>query len=337
MERVTKKLKLKKQVKTTLKPARDLLLKKVFYPIPKDVIMKHILPKLMRDVSYCVLMMAVTFDERIDGFFMDNCALGGYLNLVIWAHHRNKGCELTDVTSSFAVKSGNVELVRWLYENDCPFSEKILGSVRSLNVMQYLVDKGFRIHSFTNGMKIGKNCDTETLKWLMWSECAKGYDISIIAGATKTGKLDFLKWCKEDNFVWNYIPWSMLNIACSGNLEMLKWAIDNGSEFGDNIFFSRLAAKKGHIEMLKWALTNGCRYDNVWICAELAQRGDLDTLKWARNFGCPWDSWTFYYAAKEGHYDIMQWVKEQGCPVNMYANCRMKEQKLQWGRETGII
>jgi hypothetical protein len=200
MERV-----LKKNRKTTTKDfsLRDRVLKRIFYPIPGDVILSVLLPKLGR-VDYCVLMMAITFKEErmlMDRpYFATECALEGYFDLIRWAYNYSEYLTVTDETSFNAVKSGNVQLVRWLYGHACSFHKNILAFVNNFDVMVYLINQGYTIHSFYIARKIGANCDSKTLEFLMYSAAAREYVNVIIDAAKQVGNSEFMDWCKENKF-----------------------------------------------------------------------------------------------------------------------------------------
>jgi hypothetical protein len=249
MERALKKIKIK-----TL-PTRDLILRKVFYPIPKDVIMACIMPKLDA-ISYYLLMMALAFDEknmlRYDTEFINCCAHAGYLNLVIWLHTVHE-CKMTERTSFYGVWSGNLELVTWLYNNNSPFSENILGWAKDFSVVKYLMNLGFIKISMDTARKLGERCDSETLGWILMSRHVLNSQIMINAAA-RTGNLKFLQWCHEHNISWKGL-YTMDEIARSGNIELLDWAINNGCGFNRN--FRNIVTRKGHKEMLEWAIAHG--------------------------------------------------------------------------------
>jgi hypothetical protein len=74
--------------------------------------------------------------------------------------------------------------------------------------------------------------------------------ISIIAG--KHGRLEMLKWMREQNDYY-YWGWKICAYAArNGHLETLKWCHDNGCEL-NNEDISTYAAENGQLEILKWS------------------------------------------------------------------------------------
>lgn len=155
-------------------------------------------------VDYCVLMMAITFKEnrimRDRPYFATDCAREGYLDLVIWSHDHNNDTRVTEETFFYAVKSGNVELVKWLSNHYCDIHENILAYAKDFKVVKFLINIGEEVDSEFVAKKLGANCDSKTLEWLMFSAAARQYTNVIIKAAKKAGNTEFMNWCKEHNF-----------------------------------------------------------------------------------------------------------------------------------------
>jgi hypothetical protein len=89
---------------------------------------------------------------------------------------------------------------------------------------------------------------------------------------------------------------SLCNVAAKfGKLEVLKWARENGCEWSWRTCSE--AAENGHLDVLKWTQENGCGWD-FETCSAAARSGHLEVLQWAHENGCNWSERTCEEAAR---------------------------------------
>lgn len=211
--------------------------------------------------------------------FLFGALLGAHVDLVQWL--RNSGVCWTNRLLFAAGRSGNIYMLSWLYD----------------------VDSAYKINSpGYQGAALGEHIDV--LKWFVDKEITTGQQVS---------------WCSI----------ACANAVCGGKLETLKWLRENNCPWDS--LTCLYAAQRGHLEIIKWAKLNGCSW-NEYTCSHAARYGHLDVLIWARLNGCPWDKKTCKYAAKNGHLDILQWARQNGCPWNRndcikYTRCQIT---LDW-------
>ncbi len=158
------------------------------------------------------------------------------------------------------------------------------------------------------------------LKWLIKQKCA-WFKTSLMLA--KQGRLEILKWARENGCEWDQRTCS--EAARYGHFELLKWALENGCVWDDKMFLN--AAEGGHLDMLKWILPR-CKFSKKstenkklsvfkWgplLCSNAALNGHLDVLKWAIENGCKWDNQTCINAEKNGHLELLKWAIDNGCP-----------------------
>lgn len=85
-----------------------------------------------------------------------------------------KGAELFSVSvMMMAVKSGNLEMVKWLRDRGCPYDGTVLSeATRNLEILQYLWDVTYStVWTFQMAMCYG---DLSTLRWLRENGCLMG-------------------------------------------------------------------------------------------------------------------------------------------------------------------
>ena len=79
--------------------------------------------------------------------------------------------------------------------------------------------------------------------------------------ASKTGRLEVLKWARENGCPWNGS--ACAGAAQQGHLEVLKWLRERLS-LGCCHLCTR--SQGGHLEVLKWAIEQGCPAPNKALC-----------------------------------------------------------------------
>lgn len=158
------------------------------------------------------------------------------------------------------------------------------------------------------------------------------------ARAAKKGRLDVLRWARENGCKWdkktcsqaahynhidvlkwahdNGCPWdstTTLEAAFKGNLGILQWAHEKGCPLDPAL--CDLAAHNGHLAVLQWAHKEKAEWGES-TCGEAALGGHLKVLQWLHQNGCPWDETTCIAALKNGHLDLLKWAHAAGAPLS---------------------
>ena len=132
-------------------------------------------------------------------------------------------------TIFLAAMYGQLETLKYAYENGCPMTSDIWGcaAIRGhLDILIYLRKNG----------------------------CPYPWDENTCSAAAVGGHLEVLKWAYKNGCPWDEI--TCANAAYGGHLEVLKWARENGCPW--NSLTCTQAKLNGHLEVLKWAQENGC-------------------------------------------------------------------------------
>ena len=214
-------------------------------------------------------------------------------NLINWAM-LHKNFKLTYKLPKFAARNNDLELIKFLKRNNCPFNyDTWVEAIQEQNmeILKYLKKNRIDINQYT--LKI----------------------------AAMTGNIEIFK------FVLKYLEKkyciidsvSLCNYAImGGSLSMLKWLLKEGYRL-DYLSF-QYAASCDNVKILVY-IYNLCSHDlsmpwfNEETCQAAADSGNLRNLKWLRKKKCPWDMRTTMSAVDNEHYDVLKWAIENNCEV----------------------
>ncbi len=226
-----------------------------------DIFDTHIVPKLNRnDVKffYDVNRESRRAVKRSGVHLADAFKIGDFdtKSTISWA--LEKCNEEKERFCSRVALNGNLDLLKYLHENGCPWDQSTCtcaSLVGHLECLQYAHEK---------------ECP--------WDEITCHY-------AVENGNLECLKYAHENGCPWD--KWTCADAAKTGHLECLKYAHENGCPWDK--WTCSWAAKKGHLkECLKYA-QEGCISCEA-ICSRAAAGGHLECLQYAHENGCPGSS-----------------------------------------------
>ena len=142
-------------------------------------------------------------------------------------HQRGDLDDDSDRLCVWAAKEGQLEILKWLRENDFPWDEK------------------------TCRLAAGGG-HLEILRWAHSNGCP--FDKKTRAWAAREGHLEVLQWLRANGCPWN--EETCESAAEGGHLETLQWAHSNGCPW-DRRTCSH-ATKRRQLKVWKWAKANGC-------------------------------------------------------------------------------
>ena len=158
--------------------------------------------------------------------------------------------ELSDGLCTLAAGEGQLEILKWLRENDFPWDEVTYKRA-------------------TSGGHLA------VLQWAHANGCP--WDEETYSGAAYDGKLEILQWARANSAPWDGT--TCVEAAYSGHLEVLQWARANSCPWDEQT--CRHAALAGHFEVLQWARAHGCPWDER-TCEGAAKGGHLEVLQRTR-------------------------------------------------------
>lgn len=234
----------------------------------------------------------------------------------------NRQLEFTkDNMYEHAIKVGDLELVKFLYEKGYPFKEKdthfydlgtcsLAAQSGNLDILKYIHEKGCPLgaHAYT---KAGVNGHLHIVKYLYeqgleWDDCV------YVHSATK-GHLDIIEFLDEKNYPKNPKLDMCSIVARDGYIHLLKYFRGQGCTWGPKTYAA--AALRGRVDVISYLRANGCEWD-VTTTAEVAMEGTIDMLEYLHNHGCPWDETTCAAAVynESNNINIVRYLRDHGCP-----------------------
>ena len=218
-------------------------------------------PEHLSDYAYhagesSIFSVSPCLFQLLTSLFLFFAARGGHLETLRWLITQ-EGFELNEWVFASACRDGNLEMLKWLRSEGCPWSEWAC-----------------------RGAAAGGQL--EALRWLRSEGCP--WNIGACAGAALYGHLEALKWLRSEGCPWDEYACSFA--AAGGHLEMLKSLRSEGCPWNEEA--CRYAAEGGQLEILKWLRSEGCPW-NESACTMAARKMHLDVLRWAIKNGCPYE------------------------------------------------
>jgi len=141
-------------------------------------------------------------------------------------HQRGDLDDESDSLCALAAALGQLEILKWLRENNFPWDEETCRRAASGGHL-------------------------EVLQWA----CANGcqWNERTCTGAAQGGHLEVLQWAHANGCPWH--SWTCSMAARGGHLEILQWARANGCPWDHRTCANAMAS--GHFELLSWAQANG--------------------------------------------------------------------------------
>jgi hypothetical protein len=231
------------------------------------------------------------------------------------------GIKISGRSYTIASRKGNLEMLRWLYDNNIGYSNHFLVLCCSQNdkmvdvaKIQYQYQKLDIGTAFDNFVLIDSIEGLEYLKM-----CGYQIPISSIECAAHNGKLIALEWIKSQEI--DIAPDIFAHAASGGQIEVMLWMSKNG--YLCNIILAwELASQYGRLKAMKLLYNNSYEipifsYGTIlYVCAF---GGHLKSLKWLNSvypvdfYGNP----ILRGAANGGKLKILKWRKSILAEKNM--------------------
>ena len=264
--------------------------------------------------------------------FCHKLAQTNKLEFLKWAREE-KNCDIWDgKTTIAAIKQGNVEMLKYCLENDCPTSSIVCERAAEdgqLECLKYLHE----------------------VAGVEWEGQKKGG--SLAAAAAKNGHLHILKYLVEKDYDIPR-PRACDEAAENGHLECLKYLREVAKAPWDKKTVLG-AAENAHLHILKYLVEGRYPYFQASACARTARSGHLECLKYLHEVAkLPWDHETGESAASVGHLHILKylaerkyscwlsWGHDRACTLAARAGhleCLkfLREvMKMPWGKQAGV-
>lgn len=129
-----------------------------------------------------------------------------------------------DMTFSFAIQSGNIEMLEWLYDNGCTLDgDTFNAAIRDGNfdVMEWLKNK--QCPQYGDCYNVAAMKGIEYLEWLYNNGCR--LDSDIFSEAIRDGNFELMEWLKDKKCEWDGFCY---NVAAMKGIEYIRWLEHNG-------------------------------------------------------------------------------------------------------------
>jgi hypothetical protein len=199
-----------------------------------------------------------------------------------------RGVKLNDYLFSSIVEEGNLRMLKWLRDNNCP-------------------------HNTDTTWEAARNGDHKTLLILLkW-----GHKLSddVLRDTIHSKQFDTAKLLVKCGCVVSV--GATIAAADENNLPLLKW-LSTKPGFDTNWHAILAASKHGNVPMLEFLLEKGCRI-HPYSASYAAKRGHFDVLKLLHKHSCKWEDGPMEAAVKFGNVEITKWLCSVGCPITFGA------------------
>ena len=198
---------------------------------------------------------------RIKELRPDEAAERGCLSTLRSLHRRGRA-ELTVNLCTSAAKGGQLEVLEWLRENECPWDKNTCKEAASGGHLEVLMWARERL-------PVGR-------------EHVQGGGVGWPPRGAAVGARERLPVDEETCWPRRRRPPRGTAVGARERLPAGREHVQGGAG--------------GPLEVLQWARENGCPWNgNMWAAA---QSGHLEVLQWARENGCPWNEETCWDAAQ---------------------------------------
>ena len=234
----------------------------------------------------------------------------GNLSVLRWA--RARGFEWTNghaadygpmIVASFLKRGGDLDGLRWLLDNGCPFDPKatcmqVAASLGNLDMMRLLRERGCPWIGEVHPER----------PWMLDSP---------IESAAQSGHLHVILWAIKNGCPRGYKDAEIRHAVFGGHLNIIKWLHAHGTPLTASTM--RAAASFGRPAILEWLHAHHCpwddpddvRYGNTSSQAALAavESGSLRTVQFVAAHAPDWDLLACLSMALKSNYDhIVEWL-----------------------------
>lgn len=208
------------------------------------------------DVELCLRI-----SREIGNEILDIAAEQDNPSLIYQLIEKNPELKVSEYVTWFAIKNGNLELVKWLSLNggyhDCGVHALRLAimsnNIELINYLETILHHKYDQGALDNAAEIG---NFDLLKRLV-NEGIRS--TTCAAAAARGGQLEILKWLwEEKEGVFNDIVFALA--PESGNLELCKWLYENGCPTSSSAYI--FAIDSGSIDIVRYLIDIKCPYDD---------------------------------------------------------------------------
>lgn len=270
--------------------------------------------------------MLSLFSERPTIAVCDWIALDGGLETFQWA--RNQGYPWNESTVSFAAKSGNLVLLRWIIENGCPYLEDVVTSKAAqsgnLDMLRWLIEeKKFTWDDSGIALDVAEGGNIEMLNYVIALGC-NIIEKKICEVAAQNNNGEFVRYCVE---ILEFKDWKSshlwLQFLTVGDLKMMKFLLAHECPWRRmSLVLVMCRSTRQDLWVVKWILENMGRktpkkQKKPGQTPRFDQYGDeIDSDEEDEDQGVDFESLEGQLrecARTKELYSFLKWFQEKGC------------------------
>ncbi len=255
---------------------------------------------------------------KLDHRLFAKATIGGNLEMMKWLRLQN--CPWDEHVCSLAAKHGHLEILKWARENGCEWNEwtyhdAIIGG--NDHIFYWLCEQDCPFDAAGNlaGLAAAKLNRLDLLKHIKIVLPFVQFDNMVCQRAATLESLTMLEWLEQNGA---FLGTSITNSAAEyGRLATLEWLCSKGHLYSKQTWSN--ASAGGHLFLLEWALKNGhdINFKDVLDCAIRFDR--LPIVKWAIQHGAVLERNSPIIAVENGNLSMLIWLLDNG---TVYASGR---------------
>lgn len=267
----------------------------------------------------------------------------------------------------YAAKTGNLDLMKWLYAHGFELPEYISDDGHEYIVL-YIIKSNFPfiqkkmmlewynsvspIHCPWAMNDAAEAGNIDLFQYIFDAFCSSSYterDFSPCYYAAKGGSLDMLQYLRSKGFPWDE---DICNVAAQkGHFSIVKWALQNGCPFSGYVYADVIKSKSSNtLEMMNWLYDRGYPIDRkldhdrspahlmVKYAIESSYPQSKQILDWLLQRKC---SWHFELDISKISLETLQYIHAKGYPLDstMYRVAAERDNLpiVEWLYSQGVL
>ena len=224
----------------------------------------------------------------------------------------------------YAAKSGSVEMMQWLHQKGIRVDYRTMAAAAGSNIhttlVQYLHELGTPLSDYA-AQCAAENCNLEMLKWIVEHYVIEDWH-RVTGAAADCGSIDILDWLVNEKGIAADST-ALCRAAGAGQLGGMEWLIQHGYEVTTKV--CQYAACNGgwdeNTAALEWLRTNGhlILHEDLYCFVRRLRKSSenvsyIHVWKWLREVAeCPWNAPKLArHAAEDDCLVALQYVHQHG-------------------------
>jgi hypothetical protein len=242
------------------------------------------------------------------------------------------GCHFTKNTLSQAAFNGDLELMKWLRDRDCPWGSGLLEAVQrgDMHTLEWLKENNCPLNTYHVSVDI-KRKDSQKAQWMLKNGCSE----SLIDIDDFKRRFNYFTSANIPE-IQNYLsqntrcdPYFLSIAVIRDEYDIVKLLLENNYKCSQDKNALNIAFERENFQIMGLLIN----YKVPFSCTSLSEktlnskygksffelndavdRNDMERLEYLFENGCPFQQNTLDYAVSNGNIILMKWLKRRGCP-----------------------